>query len=249
MKPNELESLFENCLARLQHGEDLEIILAEHPEQAAALRPLLQTVINLQALPIPAPVPAKRNPARAHFLASAGERRPKPVSRSGWRPIRALITSLFLLVVLLTSLLGTGLASAQALPGDTLYPVKRAVEKTRLAFTNTSLDRLKLEESFDQQRAREAALLVESRRSETVSFHGSLEPTAGGGWQVGGLAIFSKNPAADWQGLAGSQVEVVGRTRPDGVEVEELQLRLFHLGGVIEQVGALEWVVSGVPVD
>lgn len=248
MKPNEFESLFENCLARLQHGEDLEIILAEHPEQAAALRPLLQTVINLQALPIPAPVPAKRNPARAHFLASAGERRPKPAGRPTWRPIRTLVTSLFLLIVLLTSLLGTGLASAQALPGDTLYPVKRAVEKTRLALTSTSLERLKLEESFDQQRTLEAAKLVESSRGETVYFHGTLQQSASG-WQVGSLAVYPSDPGMDWNGLAGAQVEVIGTTRPDGVKVEELQLRLFHLGGVIEQVGDLEWLVSGVPVD
>ena len=159
------------------------------------------------------------------------------------------MTSLALLAVVAVSLLGTGLASAQSLPGDTLYPVKRVVENTRLAFTNTSLDRLKLEESFDEQRTREAALLVEDQRNEEVSFHGLLEQSADGSWQVGGLAIYPKDQGLAWDGLTGAQVEVIGRTRPDGVEVEELRLRLFHLGGEIEQASPTEWLVSGVPVD
>ena len=249
MKANELESIFENCLQRLQKGDSLEKILADYPAQANQLRPLLLASKDLKGLQTAAQVPANRNARRAQFLAAAAGKRSSPVRRSTWRPLRMLVTSLALLAVVAVSLLGTGLASAQSLPGDTLYPVKRVVENTRLAFTNTSLDRLKLEESFDEQRTREAALLVEDQRNEDVNFHGLLEQSADGSWQVGGLIIYPKDQGLSWDGLAGTQVEVVGRTRPDGVEVEELRLRLFHLGGEIEQASPTEWLVSGVPVD
>jgi len=249
MKPNELDTVFEDCLQRLQKNESLEKILADYPAQANQLRPLLLACKDLKGLQTPAHIPAARNARRAQFLAAAAGKRPSPARLPVWRPLRTLVTSLALLAVVAVSLLGTGLASAQSLPGDTLYPVKRVVENTRLAFTSTSLDRLKLEESFDQQRTREAALLVEDKRNEAVSFHGLLEQSADGSWQVGGLIIYPKDQGLSWDGLSGAQVEVIGRTRPDGVEVEELRLRLFHLGGEIEQTNSTEWLVSGVPVD
>ena len=249
MKPNELDTVFEDCLQRLQKNESLEKILTDYPAQASQLRPLLMACKDLKGLQTPAHIPAARNARRAQFLAAAAGKRTSPVRRSAWRPLRTLVTSLALLAVVAVSLLGTGLASAQTLPGDTLYPVKRVVENTRLAFTSTSLDRLKLEESFDEQRTREAALLVEDQRYEEVSFHGLLEQSADGRWQVGGLSIYPNAQDLTWDGLAGAQVEVIGRTRPDGVEVEELRLRLFHLSGAIEQISPAEWLVSGVPVD
>jgi hypothetical protein len=249
MKPIGLETVFEDCLRRMQKGEALEVILADYPAQAGQLRPLLLAAAELGTLRTPAVPAVIRNARRAQFLSAAAGKRQHPIRRLGWQPIRALVTSLVLLVIIGASLLGTGWVSAQALPGDTLYPVKRVVENTRLAFSSTSLDRLKLEESFDQQRTMEAARLVESQRSQEVSFHGQLEQAADGSWQVGGLTVYPKDTEPSWDGLSGTQVEVTGRTRPDGVQVEELRLRLFHLGGEIEQVGSTEWLVSGVPLD
>ena len=248
MKTNRLETIFENCLQRLQGGETLEVILADYPQEAKQLRPLLLTAANLDGLR-PSTTATERKGRRAQFLAAAAARRPAPSRKVAWQPLRALVTSLVLLVVIGGSLRGTGLASAKALPGETLYPVKRAVERTRLTLTGTSLDRLRLAESFDQQRTMEVARLVENQRSEEVSFHGMLESNLDGSWQVGGLTVYSQNPAADWQNLSGAQVEVVGHTRPDGVEVQELRLRLFHLDGDLEGIGETEWLVSGVPLD
>lgn len=247
MKTNRLETIFEDCLQRLQVGEPLEVILADYPEDAKQLHPLLLTAANLHALR-PATTATERNTRRAQFLAAAATRRPSLTRKVARLPLRALVTSLVLLVVIGVSLLGTGLASAKALPGETLYPVKRAVERTRLTLTGTSLDRLRLAESFDQQRTMEAARLVENQRSEEVSFHGMLESNLDGSWQVGGLTVYSQDPAADWQNLSGAQVEVVGYTRPGGVEVQDLRLRLFHLDGEIEGIGQSEWLVSGVPL-
>ena len=48
MKPNELDTVFEDCLQRLQKDESLEKILADYPAQASQLRPLLMAVTDLQ---------------------------------------------------------------------------------------------------------------------------------------------------------------------------------------------------------
>lgn len=64
-----------------------------------------------------------------------------------------------------TLLAGTGLAAASALPGDLLYPVKRATEEVRVAFAPAAEQGGILLEMV-QSRVREVTNLVESDASE-----------------------------------------------------------------------------------
>ncbi|MEW6578253.1 MAG: DUF5667 domain-containing protein, partial [Chloroflexota bacterium] len=66
------------------------------------------------------------NPLRARTL--------RPASR--WRPGLALRAAAAVLLTLVVTLVGLTSASANSLPGDRLYPVKRAVEGARLALVS-----------------------------------------------------------------------------------------------------------------
>jgi hypothetical protein len=75
-------------------------------------------------------------------------------------------------VVLLAATLGLLLmggaavaASGSALPGQALYPVKKAVEKVELALTNGPSGRAKLHLEFAQRRLEELQALLEKRRN------------------------------------------------------------------------------------
>ncbi len=116
--------ILERCLRRLEQGADLETLLREVPE-AVPLRPLLETALWLRRGQEVALSPAARRrlirqgQLRAARRAAA-PRASRPVFRWAW----ALVAVLGLILVLLSAV---GAAEA-SLPGEPLYPVKRAVE-------------------------------------------------------------------------------------------------------------------------
>ena len=72
----DFESILDECLQQLNSGQaDLETCLARYPEQAAALRPLLQTAALLRAAPVPRPSPAARAAGRQQLLLAVARRR------------------------------------------------------------------------------------------------------------------------------------------------------------------------------
>lgn len=99
--------------------------------------------------------------ARAHIAAMTGatmlERR-RPRHRVAMMLIAAAVTT-----VLLAG--GAVAASAGALPGQILYPVKRAVEKIDLAFHHDPGSRARLHLEFAQRRLNELATLLELRKA------------------------------------------------------------------------------------
>lgn len=76
------------------------------------------------------------------------------------RTMAALLVALA--IVLGTS--GTVLASEQAKPGDTLFPVDRATEKIRLALASTEV-RVRLQAQFNEERLAELREIIEEERA------------------------------------------------------------------------------------
>ncbi len=75
-------------------------------------------------------------------------------------------------------------ASAAALPGDMLYPLKRTVEEARLVLTT---DRDSLSKQLEQERRSEVAALLLTGGEAEVEFAGPIESIGQGRWQVAGL--------------------------------------------------------------
>lgn len=245
----ELYSLFENCLARLNTGEDLETILAQYPQHAAELRPLLTAALKARKpgglLRIPA---SAQIDSRTRFLAEAHRRQSRPKSffpRLSFAG--ALLSSL---VLLFAGIFGTSFASADTIPGETLYPVKRVVEQAQLALTTNQGSRLNLEEEFDRRRVAEAEELEQKGLTESVKVAGRLEVLSDETWTVAGLKLnLTPEQVAIARTLTGSYIEVIGQIRgEDGIEVESLELRLFTFSGTLEAIQDNEWTVSGVKV-
>lgn len=242
-------SLFEQCLSRLEAGEDLETILADNPAEAGKLRPLLTAAVKARCSGAPLRIPASAKiDSRTRFLAEAGRMQKK---QHLFDPrLRFAGAAAMVVIVLLAGIFGTGLASAKAVPGQTLYPVKLVVEQAQLALTVDQPTRLNLEEEFDRRRVEETEKLSLAGRSESVTLAGPLNLSTDQTYAVGGVTLnLTPDQEAIANSLAGSYVEVKGNVRgADGLDVEGIELRLFNFSGILNAMSDNEWLVSGVKV-
>lgn len=245
MQPTEIAQLIEECLQRLESGENLETVLASHPAQSEALRPLLLGAqaarYNGDNLP---PVSGQMR-SRAQFLeAAATQAQPRR-----WRLFslpRFANALLLAVMIILTGMFASTLASARALPGQPLYGVKRSVEQVQLVLAGDALSRLTLSDTFDLRRADEARQLIAAGSTQAVTFSGFLRSEEPSRWSAAGV-IFELDPSlADAAvRMTGSYVDVKGNVRRDeGLLASRLSVRLFQLRGVIQSQNGSEWVVD-----
>ena len=132
---NDTARILANCLDALEQGQPLEECVARYSDQRLTLGELLPVAQMLRSAPAVMPSLDFRLDARQHLLARLPPRRQAGYAwRTAWFTKRVT-----LLRVTIMLLLGVGLAtsvvtaSAQALPNDVLYPVKRTIEQARLA--------------------------------------------------------------------------------------------------------------------
>jgi len=221
----------ETCLQALEKGETLEAALGRYPHLAVDLRPLLESAQAAWAVSrrdIPANVIAR---GRAHLLAAVMNRRAvrAPRQRTGlvWR----IAFAAFMVLVFL-ALTGKGLltASAQALPGDVLYPLKRTVENFQLQLAPDPAQQTQLEDDFKQRRVDETQALITEGRVETVEFDGTVTAQTSDGWIVAGIPVIIA-PQTSITGViaVGVEVEVTGQTEPDG-RVRAASLTVMEAG-------------------
>lgn len=247
MKRPDETLVLEEALRKLRAGVPLDQVLAECGEFAAELAPLLEAAQWMQSSVQAAAPRGAVARSRARFLQAAEARSARALpffARFRWAVNLAVI-----LVVLAGALFFTGLGSVSALPGQALYPVKRAVEQARLALASSDpARRLLLEESFDARRAAEALRLAELGRGQRVSFAGFLSGGNGQPWTVEGLTLQLDDALqAAAQSLPGAYVEVQGQVQADGtVLVSVLRLRFFELKGTLMQNDGGRWLISGV---
>ena len=136
--------VLDECLDRvmLRH-EGVESCLASYPEFATELREALESALVVrQSLSIELDPELKRR-ARLRLFEAADRGRAARGGWSGW--VRGLteggrrwaVTAAALVLALGVSGTSTVLAADESVPGDTLYPFKRAGERVRLMFAFT----------------------------------------------------------------------------------------------------------------
>ncbi|MBK9749413.1 MAG: hypothetical protein IPO91_21895 [Chloroflexi bacterium] len=149
--------------------------------------PLVNTAIDVADTPFPALSNEASQRIEARMLAAFDQQFPAQngkVHKNGARPSTAqpsialvpkqrrspvpIVLRWAAAAVLILVILSGGLtaASASAVPGDTLYPVKRAVEQVELVFARTSADRAEVLLQQARRRAEEALVLT-VRREDT----------------------------------------------------------------------------------
>lgn len=173
----ELDALLEELInSELSPDELRELASHAQPELIA----LLETAAALRAELRPqAPDPgfARNVEIRilnrvraAHKGSQAGA---SPAPKAGWLPVprlaRAALTVLLVLGVFLTAAVGTVAAAANSLPGEDLYPIKRGIERARLALTFSPEGDLELLGHFSDERLDEIEALLGSGRYQDLS--------------------------------------------------------------------------------
>jgi hypothetical protein len=216
-----LEIKLIECLDALESGEALEQILARYPQDAAALRPALETALALPRLQIE-PSLAAKSASRDAFLSHANAmRKARPVRQSGTltQMLRGLATLALVLIIGGAALVSL---SSPALPGDALYGVKRAVEELRLSL---AADRATLAEQLEQTRRDEVATLIAAGRMQEVEFSGIIESMQGDVWQVSALTVLL-NSSTQLEGdpQIGRRAHVRGLTGANRIDARTIRV-------------------------
>jgi len=222
---NKLYDALEICLREIENGVTLENVLARFPDLAAELRPILKASVKARKLNVAsAPSPEAIRRGRAKLLQRASEMREAKVApRRRVIPIfQRLALSLGLTATFLLS--GTGLvgASATALPGENLYPVKRTWEDLQLFFIFDKDARDAAQSQFETERLHEVNELLAEGRHEVIQFAGVFMQVNGTNY-VSGVTVVV--PATLQIPENGTAVIATGRTNAQGfVELESLEL-------------------------
>ena len=164
----EFNHILNECLERLLiKGESIEQCLQSYPEQAAQLKPLLQTAqVANKALAIQ---PRADFKARARYqfhsaLEEAASGRSRPLF--GWFPRWATVATIALVLLLVGG--GTVVAAGNSMPGNPLYPVKLATEQVRLTLTPSQMGKASLCAEFADRRVAEIIYMANKGDAQQV---------------------------------------------------------------------------------
>jgi hypothetical protein len=221
-----LETALDECLTCLAKGESLEACLLRFPRLRDELEPLLQTALIVrQAYRRPAPSQAALGRGRARFLVEGARRRAEVATkRTPWwnqalRPAWAKgLATVALTAALLVGAWGGGSAvSANSLPGDPLYGVKRASERVRYFLTLGTENRERVQRALEDLRVQEVHQVLEQRRNVEVQFAGVVDGVEGNTILVQGISVqLPQDALSGSMPTVGSQVQIDARTRKDG---------------------------------
>jgi len=240
---------FEVCRAALATGVSLEAALGLYPDLADELRPALEAWRAASMLaPTPRVPNERRQRSRTRLLGRAAELRAtaqRPRLAFGGIP-RLAIASLTVMLVLLLGWGGLATASAQALPGDPLYRVKRTSENLRLGLSGV-YKRSELETEYAERRSSEVRNLLALGRVQEIEFTGVLRTQAVLTWDIDGVQVHvGPETDVDTGVVPGVTVKVEGRTDSGGnVLADEIHLVGFTWEGRVESMGAQTWTVAG----
>ena len=256
-RPNNLTEFkaeaLEACLSQIEAGASLEEALKPYGTLADALRPLVEVALANRAYAASLAAPKlSMTRSRARFL-NAAQTQAERSNRSWFAGIafpplaRAVVA--FILVLLVGSF-STAVVSAQALPGDLLYPVKLAGEQTRLFLAGGPLNRLRLEKSFDERRAEEILELLKRERSEVVRLGGEVTMIQPGEWVVRDtVVLISDSTRLEHEIEVGFYVEVTGQLNGDGsLQAQTIRARQITFSGTVDETSHGEWIVDGLSV-
>ena len=243
MSEEHFHIILDECITRMLKGESLDSCLAAFPEEAERLKPLLRVVDHSRNLPQPeARLEAKRD-GKERVLAAARrlqERNKSIAARTDSQFTRYIsrvarwLRNLFVgkenakmklayriaIYTLITIVIGgffTVNTSAQSLPGDPLYGVKKGWEQVRLSLALSEESQQELEDRFEKNRMEEVLALLEKKKSAKIEFEASIESMEGELWNIGGFDVHV-NQDTELEGVlqVGSSVEVEGFTQEDG---------------------------------
>jgi len=160
MNNKEFDNILNECLERLLvKGESLEQCLERYPQQAAELKPLLETALAAREASAIQPRPDFRARARYQFHSALQETASRKSRSSwGWFPRWATVVAIVLVLVLAGG--GTVFAADSSMPDSPLYSVKLATEQVRLTLTPSQMGKARLCAELADRRVAEIAYVA-----------------------------------------------------------------------------------------
>lgn len=239
---------FEESWSAILRNEPWEEGLSDRPDLVEDLRPLLRigsAARNDWARPVPV---GSQERSRARLLRETA--RLKPVSathvpRGRWFPRMARAAAAVLLAFAVGGI-GLVSASARALPGDRLYPVKRAVEGIQIGLAFNQQSRLSLASQYEHRRVDEIKSLLSQARQSRVEFEGMVQRISGNLWEVEGVPVLVPATAETSPAIGQNDiVEIQGVTNPGGFVLADVARRLGQtFQGTVEAMGPALWRVG-----
>jgi hypothetical protein len=248
-RDDQLVEVLGQCCELMAAGESIAACLERFPEHAATLEPLLASVAGVQRLGgVPPRAQAIAFERRAQFMTSAHETARAVKSRpagswaafilwwhttlsgfneflrpyGGQRAVPFGLMAVLALVILLGAVTtGAVTASANAIPGDLLYPVKTVAGRARVILARDPQSRLALEDQIAGERLREISSVVSLlRHVNRLPLAGVVEEVRPEEWRVSGLRLLI-TPQSVIQGIpwVGANVSGVVRAPGDGTLV------------------------------
>jgi len=143
----------------LVKGESLQQCLARYPEQAAELKPLLETALAAREASTIQPRPDFKARARYQFRSALKETAAgKSRTSWGWFPRWATVMAIVLVLVLGGG--GTVAAADSSMPDSPLYSVKLVTERVRLTLTPSQMGRARIYAQLADRRVTEIAYMA-----------------------------------------------------------------------------------------
>ena len=164
----EFNNILDECLERLLvKGEKIDQCLQSYPEQAARLKPLLQTALLTKRASAIQPSADFKARARYQFhsaLREVAAPRSRPVF--SWLPRWATVLSLVLGLLMVGG--GTVVAAGNSMPDSTLYPLKLATEQVRLMLTPSQIGKARLCAELADRRVAEIVYMANKGDAQQV---------------------------------------------------------------------------------
>jgi len=277
MMNQELFDALEGGIQLMEAGIPLEDYLKEHPNIAPELCKLLKSAevmrdLRVEYIPVEqmlqnrekllAHAESLRLEKKQGFRSSTFEWLLNPNkyfmhSLKQLRPVAGrLVLALGLAGLFIFLSGGLFITSAKSLPGDSLYPVKRAVEDIKVYLAPSGEVRHEYEDGYQQQRVDEVDKLLGLMREQQISFEGIIISMDDSQWNVSGIPVNIQSDSTAVLGVykidalePGMRVEVEGKTSSQGrVLADEIHLREYQYNGTVEKINQGEWQVSGTPL-
>jgi hypothetical protein len=174
----EIDLVLDHCIDEMRKGKSVAETIANYPQYANQLWPLLKLIREMEALPLPSPSPdaiattlvnvgqeMERNNAPLRFRSTAKNILNKTSFKNIFRR-PALAWAFNGALALVVVLFGAATISAGSLPGDLLYPVKLVTEKVKFLLTFDSEKKAELRLTFSDKRLEE--MIKAFQRSNTL---------------------------------------------------------------------------------
>ncbi|UCH50584.1 MAG: hypothetical protein JSV54_06065 [Chloroflexota bacterium] len=168
-----LEDIFNECYERIRAGESLQSCLASYPEHRVELKSLLETAFDVgRRASYIHPRPEFKHWAQVRLQGTQQySNHQTPVEKSSpfsWLRQSWAVAVAAVLVLLLTTG-STMAASSNAMPNQTLYPIKLATEEMRLAFTFSEEKKAEIYTELVEKRVTEVTAMVNEDETEYVA--------------------------------------------------------------------------------